>query len=157
MKIMLICVLICVVMLIAFSLSNQYGEKLDFYTNLKQMLEQYKINVSFKQEKIKEFLENTKAKRQFKLFIEEYKNFLTTNELKLNKIDVLDLDEKQQLETIVRSLGQYDVKNEMGQISSFIAQIEDKLTKAKEEKNKFCPLIIKLSLLFAVGLGILLI
>ena len=144
-------------MLIAFSLSNQYGEKLDFYTNLKQMLEQYNINVSFKQEKIKEFLENTKAKRQFKLFIEEYKNFLTTNELKLNKIDVLDLDEKQQLETIVRSLGQYDVKNEMGQISSFIAQIEDKLTKAKEEKNKFCPLIIKLSLLIAVGLGILLI
>lgn len=156
MKIVLICVLIGVVMLIAFSLSNQYSEKLDFYINLKQMLEQYKINVSFKQEKIKEFLENTKAKKQFKLFVEEYKNYLLTNELKLNKIDVLDSDEKQQLETIVLSLGKYDVKNEMGQISSFLSEIDVKLAKAKEEKTKFCPLIIKLSLLFAVGLGILL-
>ena len=52
MKWFLIIVLIFVIMLIARAVSEQYKEKFDFYSNLKTFLQQLKINVSFRQEKI---------------------------------------------------------------------------------------------------------
>jgi len=70
-------------MLIAHSISEQYKDKYDFYNNLKLFLNQFKINISFRQEKINDFLNKTKAKKQFNLFINSYKNYLKTNELDL--------------------------------------------------------------------------
>ena len=37
-------------MLIAYSVSEQIRDKYDFFNNLKQFLNQFKINVSFRQE-----------------------------------------------------------------------------------------------------------
>ena len=57
----------------------------------------------------------------------------------------------------MKNIGRYDVRNELGQIDSFLATIEVKLKKALDDKNKLSPMILKLSLLFAIGLAILLI
>lgn len=157
MKIALICVLIALVMTIALSVSNQYIEKCDFFNNLKLFLETFKINISFKQEKVKEFLLKLKPKHQFKVFIDEYISYLETNNINLNKIQILDAEEKLELENIVKNLGKHDVKNELEQLSAFLIEVELKLAKAKEDKTKISPLIIKLSLLFAIGLSIILI
>ena len=92
-----------------------------------------------------------------KLFIEEYSNFLKTGELNLEKIKVLEDDDKDILQDIVKNVGKYDAKNEINQMDSFLATVDVKLVKANEDKNKLCPMIIKLSLLFAIGLAILLI
>ena len=156
-KWILIVVLIVVIMLIAYSVSEQIKDKYDFFNNLKLFLNQFKINVSFRQEKINEFLQKNNSKKQFKLFIEEYSNFLKTGELDLEKIKVLDDDDKDILQDIVKNVGKYDAKNEINQMDSFLATVDVKLVKANEDKNKLCPMIIKLSLLFAIGLAILLI
>ena len=157
MKWILICVLICVIMLIAYAVSEQYKEKFDFYNNLKTFLNQFKINLSFKQEKIIDFLNKTKAKKQFNIFIREYKHYLKNNEINLSDIKILDIEEKNQLENIIKNIGGMDAKNEINQIETFIIEIDNKLKQAEADKNKLCPMIIKLSLLFAIGLAIILI
>ena len=157
MKWFLIIVLICAIMLIAYAVSEQYKDKFDFYNNLKLFLQQFKINVSFRQEKINEFLNNIKPKKQFKIFIDEYKSYLKTNEINLSNLKLLDDEEKEELASFICNLGKFDVKTEINQLENFLAALELKLTKASEDKNKICPMIIKLSLLFAIGLSILLI
>ena len=156
-KWILIIVLIAVIMLIAYSVSEQIRDKYDFFNNLKQFLNQFKINVAFRQEKINEFLQKSNSKKQFKVFVDEYSNFLKTGELCLEKIKVLEEDDKQILQDIVKNIGKYDAKNEISQMESFLLTVDEKLAKANEDKNKLCPMIIKLSLLFAIGLAILLI
>ena len=145
MKIFLMVALILIIMLIASAVSQQYRDKYDFYFNLKNLLLKYKMNVSFKKEKILNFLNQQNAKKEFKLFIEDYKEYLTTNQLNLENIKLLDSDEKLTLLSILKHLGNYDTENELSQLDNFIYLIDEKLVKAKEEKQKLCPLIIKLS------------
>ena len=157
MKWILIIVLISAIMLIAFSLSEQIKDRYDFYQNLKLFLNQFKINISFRQEKILDFLKKANSKKQFKLFVQEYESYLKTGSMNLEKIKVLDHEDREILLDIMKNIGRYDVKNELGQIDSFLATIDVKLKKALDDKNKLSPMILKLSLLFAIGLAILLI
>ena len=76
-------------MLIAKSLSDQYIEKYNFYFNLKNFFNQFKVNLSFKKNKVFEFLNSIKAKREFAKFKKEYIQFLSTGELNLDNIKVL--------------------------------------------------------------------
>ena len=156
-KWILIIILVVAIMMIAYSVSEQIKDKYDFFNNLKQFLNEFKINLAFRQEKIDEFLKKNNSKKQFKIFIEEYSNFLKTGELYLEKIKVLEDEDKQMLQDIVKNIGKYDAKNEINQMESFLLMVDEKLEKANEDKNKLCPMIIKLSLLFAIGLAILLI
>lgn len=157
MKIVLIMILIFTIMLIAKAISEQYKDKFDFYDNLFNFLCQFKINLSFKQEKLTEFLSNVTAKKQFKLFIEDYKNYLNGNELNFENLTFLETEERQNLRTIILDIGKNDAKTEIEQLNGFIALIETKKNQTEQDKNKICPLIIKLSLLFSIGLSILLI
>lgn len=157
MKLILIIVLICVIMLIAKAVSEQYADRYNFYYNLLQFLKQFKINLSFQHTKVMQFLNEVKAKKQFKIFIEAYKSYLNTNKLDLSQISILEQDELKELENIVQSIGKLDATHEINQIDGFIVLMEQKLKKAEDSKNKLCPMIIKLSLLFAIGLSILLI
>ena len=157
MKWILIIILIFVVMLIACSLSEQYKEKFDFYNNLKKFLNEFKINLTFKQDKILNFLQLTKSKKQFNLFILSYKNYLKTNKLDLTEIKILDQEEKKQLENIIKNIGQFDINNEINQIDLFLIDVEKALKQAEENRNKLCPMILKLSLLFSIAVAVLLI
>ena len=157
MKWILITSLIGVIMIIAYGLTEQYKEKFDFYLNLKSFLNQFKINLSFRREKISEFLKQVNSKKQFKIFTDEYMNYLSKGELNFSKIKALDGEDIPILEDIVKNIGKYDSKNEISQIDSFLVTVTHRLTKANADKNKICIMIIKLSLLFAVGIAILLI
>jgi len=157
MKWLLIITFIFVIMIIALSVSEQYKDKYNFYVNLKLFLEKFKLNLAFKQEKLDNFLNSIKSKKQFRLFIDEYKRYLETNELDLSKIQILEQDEIAELKEIITSVGRLDQKGELEQTECFLKRIEPKLRKANEDMTKLCPMIIKLSLLFAVGLAILLI
>ena len=157
MKWILILVLIVVIMLIAISLSEQYKDKFDFYSNLKQFLDQLKINVSFKQNILNKFIEEHNGQRQFKVFIMDYQQYLKTNTLDFSNLKLLEHEEKVELENIVKNIGKFDKDNEIKQLDGFLQSIDEKLQIAKENKIKMCPMIIKLSLLFALALAILLI
>lgn len=157
MKVVLIVVLIIVVMIISFSVAGQYKDRCDFYYNLKLFLNKLKLNLSYKQDKLKDFLKTTNSQKQFKIFINDYDCYLKTGNLNLSNIKILDSDEIIQLETYIKSIGNYDAKNELGQLDTFLVEIENKLEKVNEDKKKLYPIIIKLSFLFAIALGIILI
>lgn len=157
MKIVLIVILIFMIMLIAKKVSEQYKDKYDFYCNLHSFLCQFKINLSFKQEKIVEFLIALTPRKHFKLFIEDYKEYLNTGVVNFENLTFLDVDEIENLQDIIFNLGKHDVKTELGQLDSFIEKINVKKTEAEQNRNKICPMIIKLSFLFALALVILLI
>lgn len=157
MKIALIVLLVFMIMLIARALSEQYKEKHDFYENLYNFLCQFKINLSFKQEKILEFLDNLTPKKQFKLFIDDYKGYLQNSDLNLDNLIFLEREEKDILKDLIYDIGKHDIKTEIEQLNGFILTIETKKNQTEQDKNKICPLILKLSLLFAIGLAILLI
>lgn len=157
MKWILIAVLIMAIMLIARGISEQYKDKYDFYNNLKVFLNQFKLNLSFKQAKIETFLKSLTPKKQFATFVQAYINYLKGEELDLTTIKILEENELSELKDILINLGKYDTSSELKQIDSFLLLIDQKLTKANEDKNKICPMILKLSLLFAIGLAILLI
>ena len=75
----------------------------------------------------------------------------------LDDLKILDAEEREEIQNIVKKIGNYDVKNELAQIENFIYAINSRLKTAHEEQKRICPMIIKLSLLFAIGVGILLI
>ena len=157
MKWFLIIVLVAVIMLIATAVSGQYKEKCDFYGNLHKFLCQFKINVSFKKEKIIDFLNQIQPKKQFKIFIDDYKVYLNNNTLNFSKITLLDEEEKQDLINIVKNLGEFNTENELQQLEGFLLIIKEKHKNSIEDKNKICPILLKLSLLFSIGLAIILI
>ena len=156
MKWILIAILIVVIMIIAKSFTNQYVEKYDFYFNLKSFLIQFKLNLSFKKDKINEFLNSVKTKKQFEKFKVAYINYLDSGQLDLSEINVMDFEEKNQLEEMILSIGRYDAKSEIMQLETFISEIDEKVKISNENKLKLCPLILKLSLLFAIGVAIIL-
>ena len=157
MKWVLSFVLIAVIMTIAFAFSRQYNDKFDFYNNLKTFLEQFKINLSFRQDKIIDFLNSKKPQKQFKAFIEDYKEYLTTGNLNFNNINLLEEEEKIELQDIINNLGSMDFQNEIDQLNTFQFSIDQKLKQAEQNKQKVSPMIIKLSLLFALAIVIILI
>jgi len=157
MKIVLIIILVFAIMLVARAVSEQYKDKFDFYNNLYLFLCEFKINLSFKQEKIIEFLDNIKPKKHFKIFIDSYKEFLKTNELNLSNLTFLDTEDITYIESLIKNIGRNNVETEIGQLEMFIENISLKKCSAEQDKNKLCPIILKLSLLFALGLSILLI
>ena len=144
-------------MLIAFSLSEQYKDRFNFYLYLKQFLTELKINVAFKQDKLDRFLSNRKSQKSFKLFVDAYSNYLKTSKLDLSDLKLLDDAEKQDLSRLILSIGKFDKNNEINQLDGFLLGVDNKLKMAEESKTKMCPMIIKLSLLFALVVAILLI
>ncbi len=157
MKWLLIVILITVIMLIARAVSEQFKDKYDFYYNLKFFLNQFKINLSFKQTKINEFLQEIKPRKYFKSFIIAYQSYINGQALNFDEIKILEESEKEELKLIIEKIGRNDCKSEINQIEHFLANVESNLEKAEQDKIKLCPMIIKLSLLFAIGISILLI
>ncbi len=156
MKIFLIITLIVVIMLIAVSVSEQYKDRYDFYFNLKLFLTQLKLNISFRADKLDKFLQQIKPKKNFKIFIAAYQEYLKTTKLDLSQLKILDEDERQELHDIVTNIGKMDKTNEVKQIEGFVLSIEEKQNQALQAKTKLCPMIIKLSLLFALAVAIVL-
>ena len=156
MKWILTVVLIVVVMLIAKSFSNQYVERYDFYFNLKSFLVQFKLNLTFKKDKINDFLNSIKAKKQFEKFKAAYCSYIESGDLDLEEVNIIDFEEKNRLKDMILNIGKYDAKSEIIQLDTFIAEIDEKVKIANDNKSKICPLILKLSLLFAIGVAIIL-
>ncbi|MGN0788011.1 MAG: hypothetical protein ACI4L6_03005 [Candidatus Onthoplasma sp.] len=157
MKIILIFVLLTVVMIVAFKVSSFIKDKYNFYVHLKEFLNEFKLNLSFKREKITDFLTKRQYSKSFDVFINSYKEYLKSGELNLSDLIYLDDDEKEQLKAITTSIGRLDTQSELAQIEEFIAQINMKLQTSEKEKNKLCPLILKLSFLSAISVIIILI
>ena len=158
MKYILLIVLVAVIMLISQGVCNQYRERYALFEALNEFLRQMRLNLSFQKQKIKEILNRAQIRKTSKVIYTSYLNYLETGtSIDLSFVKVFDQTEQEQITRMLLSLGKNDTFGELQQLNVHEEYLKDKLQTAKEERDKRCPLITKLSLLFAIGLAILLI
>ena len=68
---------------------------------------------------------------------------------------ILDDSEKDEIINMLYSLGKNDASGELKQLDAYDVYLKDKVETTKREKERLCPMITKLSFLFALGLAIL--
>ncbi len=145
-------------MLISQGVCNQYRERYAVFEALSEFLRQMRLNLSFQKQKIKEILNRTQIRKTSKEIYTSYLSYLENGtNLDLSFVKVFDQAEQEQITNMLLSLGKNDTSGELQQLNAYENYLKDKLQTAKEERDKRCPLITKLSLLFAIGLAILLI
>lgn len=158
MKYVLMLILVVVIILIAKGVARQYIERYELYVALKDFFKQMELNLGFQKHKIKEILNKSNIKKVNKDIYTNYFNYLTEgNDLDLRFVKLLDSTEQEYITNMLLSLGKSDTLSEIKQLQVYEQYLNDKVITTKQEKDKCCPLIVKLSFLFALGLVILLI
>ena len=156
MKILLLILIVVLIMIIANGVAKQYKERHNLYANILKFLNDYELNIGFKKEKILDVAQKFESNNESKKIIEIYKNHLTQKtDINFESITILQEDEQKFLENIFKNLGAGDVDSEKLQLSEIKIQLKAKVEETAKIRDKFCPLIIKLSLLFAIALVIL--
>jgi len=156
MKYVLMLALIGLIMVVAQGVCRQYRERYILFEALGEFFRQMRLNLSFQKQKIKEILNQTTLKRSNKEIYSTYLNYLEDGKtLNLNNITLLDITEQEQITSMLLSLGKNDTAGELKQLEAYDIYLKEKIQNSKNEKEKYCPIITKLSFLFAVGLAIL--
>lgn len=156
MKYILMIGLIGVIMLVAQGVCRQYRERYVLFEALGEFFRQMRLNLSFQKQKIKEILNQTTLKRNNQEIYTTYLNYLEKGTpIDISFIRILDDNEQQQISNMLLSLGKNDVSGELKQLEAYQVYLSDKIESTRREKDKYCPLITKLSFLFAIGLAIL--
>lgn len=156
MKYLLMVAFVVVVMAIAQGVCRQYRERCAVFEGINDFFTQMRLNLSFQKQKIKEILEKASIKRNCREIYTAYSQYLNNGQaIDLSQIKVLETDEQEQITNMLNSLGRSNAESEIKQLDVFKAYLTDKIEACKREKEKYCPLITKLSFLFAVGLVIL--
>ncbi|MBQ8431049.1 MAG: hypothetical protein IJX26_03840 [Clostridia bacterium] len=156
MKLGLMILLVILIMVIANGISKQYRERNYLFVNLFQFLSKYELNIGFKKEKMISIVNDFKGQGDIEEVLQTYKKYLIDNkEINLDNIKNLTDEERLFLNDMFVQLGNCDYQTEKNQLIIFKDYIQQKKTETEAQKNKYCPLILKLSLLFAIGLAIL--
>ena len=115
-----------------------------------------RLNLSFQKQKIKEILNQTSLKKVNQDMYMAYLNYLEQGQfIDISFVRILDDYEQEQITKMLYSLGKNDTSGELKQLDAFDIYLKDKIERSRLEMEKNCPLINKLSLLFAIGLAIL--
>jgi Icc-related predicted phosphoesterase len=148
--------LIGVIMLIAQGVCRQYRERCALFEALGEFFRQMRLNLSFQKQKIKEILNQATLKKTNKDIYISYLNYLEHGDIiDISFVRILEDDEQEQITKMLCSLGKNDTSGELKQLDAYDIYLKDKIERSRLEKEKNCPLITKLSLLFAIGLAIL--
>lgn len=155
-KFVLLIVLVFLIMLIASGVSRQYRERSLIFKEIMSFLNSYKLNIGFQKEKLKNLVSNFNSKGEAKHFFSIYADFLTNNkELNFDKIKLLLADEKEFLISVFKKLGNGDFETEKKLLEIAQQYVLEKIDETKKFEEKWCPMIMKLSLLFGIGVAIL--
>ena len=156
MKYILLICLIVVIMVIAQGLCRQYRERYALFEAFGDFFRQMRLNLNFQKQKIKEILNQATLKRTNVEIYTTYLNYLEKGTpIDIGFVRILEVTEQEQLTNMLRSLGKNDTSGELKQLDAYDIYLKDKMDRTKAERDKYCPLITKLSFLFAIGLAIL--
>ena len=143
-------------MVIAQGICRQYRERCSLFEALNDFFRQMRLNLNFQKQKIKEILNRAQIRKANKDIYTTYLEYLDKGtSIDLNFVKVLDQAEQAELTDMLLSLGKNDASGELQQLDSYDIYLKDKIDIARKDRDKYCPLITKLSFLFAIGLAIL--
>ena len=156
MKYILMLALIGVIMLIAQGVCKQYRDRCALFEAFGEFFRQMRLNLSFQKQKINEILNQTSLKKVNTEIYTAYLKYLEQGQvIDISFVRILDDYEQEQITKMLCSLGKNDTSGELKQLDAFDIYLKDKIERSRLEMEKHCPLITKLSLLFAIGLAIL--
>lgn len=156
MKYLLMIAFVVIVMLIAQGVCRQYRERCYVFEGIDDFFTQMRLNLSFQKQKIREILEKASIKRNCKEIYTIYLQYLDSGQaIDLSPIKILEQDEQEQITNMLKSLGKSNVESEIKQLEVYKEYLKTQIEQCRAERNKYCPIITKLSLLFAIGLVIL--
>lgn len=156
MKYILMLCLVGVIMLVAQGVCKQYRERYALFEALAQFFRQMRLNLSFQKQKIKEILNQATLKKTNQDIYLVYLDYLEKGTpIDINFVKILDDNEIQYITNMLKSLGKNDTNGELKQLDAYDIYLKERVDATRHEKEKYCPLITKLSFLFAIGLAIL--
>lgn len=151
-KFVLILTLIALIMLIARAIANNYKERHKIYCEIVDFVQNYKLNIGFKKQKIKLLTQKFTDKSTV---LGCYNNYIDTGKFDLSNVRLLDDNEKAQIKDYFVQFGNGDFETEKKLIDIVENYFKQKIDETKQVKDKWCPMIIKLSFLFSLGVAIL--
>ena len=156
MKLVLMICLVVIIMLVAQGVCRQYKERFALFDALSDFFRQMRLNLGFQKQKIKEILNQATIKKTNRDIYMAYLQYLEKGvELDFSFVRILDDVEQERLTNMLKSLGKNDADGEIRQLDAYDIYLRDKIAITKAERDRYCPLITKLSFLFAIGLVIL--
>lgn len=156
-KVVLLCMLVVLIMMIATGVSKQYKEKCNIYKDVLLFLTNYELNIGFKKDKMVQMVESFKPMNSTKKIFDSYLKYLNNDTpIDINVFRLVEEDSVY-LKEMFESLGHGDYEQEMKKVNSYKTYLEERLKISEENKNKFCPLILKLSFMFSLVVVILMI
>ena len=151
-KFSLLFVLVLLIMMVANRVSQQYKDRYQMYCDITNFFDTYKLNVGFKKEKIKNLTKNFQDNTTV---LGCFNHYLDSGKFDLSKVKLLNQNEKAQIREYFLKLGNGDYDTEKKLIEIAKEFFDNKVRETKDFKDKWCPLINKLTFLFALGVAIL--
>ena len=139
-------------MIIASRVSQQYKDRYEAFCDIASFINSYKLNIGFKKEKIKTLTKEYKDKTTI---LGCYKEYLDNGTFDLCKVKLLNNEEKSHLKDIFLKFGNgdYETEKKLSEIAE--SYTKEKIEETKQIKDKWCPMIMKLTFLFSLGVAIL--
>ena len=139
----ILCVIVCTI--IGKMLSEKFQKRKDFFSELNNLNQRLKSEITFKQSILKDIVDN--------LNNETLKSYLV--ERVFNKNDGINVvfltnDENDFLNDYASNLGVFDKNSQLSFLTSVDAQIQTYYKTSREEEQKYRKLYIKLGFLFGL-------
>lgn len=149
-------------LLIGKLLSKKIARKYLFYKDIVDFLAYTKLNVSSYQTKLQDIVKSYTNNKKSNIFdFDDFDKYLKDTSINakfyLNDVNFISLQEKQEIEESLMSMGKYNVENEIENLRKVDMNLRDKMEESYEVLKKYSSIYIKLGILFGVLLGILLI
>jgi len=137
-----------------YLIARKYKDRYEVYKELYDLLSFYKYEVCYSQKKLYEIVKMFYAqKTKDYLILSDFIEYLQRGKYLANKykykskIECLTIEEINQIENILNSLGNYDVVQENAKVEKDLTFLSDKLKKTNDEKVKYYNLYIKIGVI----------
>lgn len=164
MRYLLLVVVVVCFAIIGFLIASYYKRRNKFFCDLLYFCDLLLNEINFMHSKLYDIIEKNKELFgvDFKNLLSIYEEYLQNKldktqliEIVQNSLNLLNLDESKEIIKFILSLGSLDVENEINNINNYKIVFNKFNNSAEKDRQKYAPLIIKLSFIFGCMIAII--
>lgn len=163
MKVVLLCLIITCCTYVGFGLASYYRRRVKFFGDCISFANKMVVEINFKKNKLMQILTDFKTQcgTDFKSCLKSFEAYLLSGSnmeenLFFKKNICLNSEEKNLIFCFFKSLGRYDVENQIKEVEGFKKSFETMLFDAQAENKKYGTLYVKLGLMAGLLIAIIL-